>query len=51
MFHNDDHIRLMGCDSARQLVRRRQSQGIRERAKTTDWNAVFEKAGLSLRKR
>jgi hypothetical protein len=51
MFHTDDHIRLMGCDSARQLARRRQSQGIRERAKTTDWNAVFEKAGLSLRKR
>ncbi len=40
MSGHDDHLRLTGCDALAGLERSR------ARPRTTDWNAVFERAGL-----
>ena len=42
----DDHLRLTGCDALAGLERARARTGVRARPRTTDWNAVFERAGL-----
>lgn len=53
MFHADDHIRLMGCDTSRAVERRRVKAGIRAVAKNHDVNSFLDRAGLSglIRKR
>lgn len=43
----DDHLRLTGCDALSGLGRARARTGVRARPRTTDWNAVFERAGVA----
>lgn len=47
MFHADDHIRLMGCDSTRAMERRRAKAGVRTMARAHDVNSFLDRAGLS----
>ena len=47
MFHPDDHIRLMGCDTTRAMERRRMKSGVRTVTRGHDVNGFFERAGLS----
>ena len=47
MFHADDHIRLIGCDTTRAMERRRARAGIRELPRAHDVNAFLERTGLS----
>ncbi|MFW6413038.1 MAG: hypothetical protein ACOC0V_02790 [Oceanicaulis sp.] len=50
MSYNDDHLRLMTGAGLRSLSRG-EAAGVRARPRTTDWNAVFDKVGLSGRAR
>lgn len=47
MFHADDHIRLMGCDTTRAMEHRRAKAGVRTLPRAHDVNGFLDRAGLS----
>lgn len=47
MFHADDHIRLMGCDTTRSMERRSAKAGVRSMPRAHDVNSFLERTGLS----